>query len=432
LNVSMKCLFSVIFFLATVQLLHGIKIGNNRRFIRSLDSTDFDESEEIGSLVTPCLTAAQHDVTNNCLNMTMDWIRTNYIDRMIQCIDASLDTEKDPSIKEPCETNFIKEFFMHYTECYFSRIGQNSIATDPVDLESFKAATIEATDLDDAQKIVAVADFDSCMAASYSLPYTSFSFRSEKIPDILQGYVNQHRKIFNFGQLAPTPSILAIDCMETVLLQDGCGTTSEEVIAFLMQHLQPRSHDKMFQCKTSDHQWLEDVCNDFSMEYLGTRWMTNCTKGKTPAEGGDGCRIHRMKQLLKVRAECLMQRSKAANNVLLYKKFSIGGTNLSDEKKTAAMASFDQCMAKDFTLPYQFFPFESEKIHGPVLLKNLTVLVNQVFHMGNLPPTMQMRVVDCAGASLLLNGCDSTTSDETLIKLMNGLHRFEEHLVQTN
>lgn len=59
---------------------------------------------------------------------------------------------------------------------------QESIATDPIDLESFKAATIQATSLDDAKKAAASDVFDSCMAANHSVPFEFFRFRSEHIP----------------------------------------------------------------------------------------------------------------------------------------------------------------------------------------------------------------------------------------------------------
>lgn len=59
---------------------------------------------------------------------------------------------------------------------------QTSIATEPVDLQSVKAATIAASNLKDDEKNAALADFDRCVAADYSAPYHPFSFQSENHP----------------------------------------------------------------------------------------------------------------------------------------------------------------------------------------------------------------------------------------------------------
>lgn len=85
-----------------------------------------------------------------------------------------------------------------------------------------------------------------------------------------------------------------------------------------------------------------------------------------------------------------------------YHHYLIGGSSLTDEQKAAAMASFDECMAKEVT-PYRFFPFELEKIQGPRLMQNLTAMINKMFAIGNLPPTENIRISDCSAAALLLN-----------------------------
>ena len=53
---------------------------------------------------------------------------------------------------------------------------------DPIDLESFKAATIVASKMNEADAAAALSDFDACMEANYSLPYVHYSFRREKMP----------------------------------------------------------------------------------------------------------------------------------------------------------------------------------------------------------------------------------------------------------
>ena len=63
---------------------------------------------------------------------------------------------------------------------------------DPVDVESFKAATIQLVDMEDAEKTAALAEFDSCMAANYSLPYSFYSLRSDKMPGKRNPDGNRH------------------------------------------------------------------------------------------------------------------------------------------------------------------------------------------------------------------------------------------------
>ena len=47
-----------------------------------------------------------------------------------------------------------------------------------------------------------------------------------------------------------------------------------------------------------------------------------------------------------------------------FKESRISRSNLSTEKKAAAMVSFDECLAVDFTPPHHIFAFELEKIQG--------------------------------------------------------------------
>jgi len=85
------------------------------------------------------------------------------------------------------------------------------------------------------------------------------------------------------------------------------------------------------------------------------------------------------------------------------------------------MASFDECMARQVARPYQFFQSELEMISGSQLLRNVTSMYNRVFGFGNLEPTDNIRVTDCSATSLILNGCSSEMSDESLTVLLNGL-----------
>ena len=106
---------------------------------------------------------------------------------------------------------------------------QKSIVSDPIDLESFKTATLQATDLEDAKKTAALADFDACMKAPPSVPYSLYNFRSDKIPEMLQDYIHHYRMQFIFGQLTPPAPVLAMDCMETVLVQNVTSLTINHV-----------------------------------------------------------------------------------------------------------------------------------------------------------------------------------------------------------
>jgi len=59
---------------------------------------------------------------------------------------------------------------------------QENIGTDPADLESFKAATIAASNLETSQKMGAVADFDACVTSNQSAPHKRFSYRRNDYP----------------------------------------------------------------------------------------------------------------------------------------------------------------------------------------------------------------------------------------------------------
>ena len=42
----------------------------------------------------------------------------------------------------------------------------------------------------------------------------------------------------------------------------------------------------------------------------------------------------------------------------------ISGTNLTEERKVATSASIDKCLAKNSTVPYDYFQFDQELIQG--------------------------------------------------------------------
>ena len=102
-------------------------------------------------------------------------------------------------------------------------------------------------------------------------------------------------------------------------------------------------------------------------------------------------------------SDCLMHKYKSVGDPLLYKEVVVGQSKLSDQRKAAAKASFDLCMAQNLTLPYRMFPHDLETIPGRPIFKAIAALCNAIFSIGHQSPTLQMRAVDCASAALTLN-----------------------------
>jgi len=418
-NRRMKCISGVLFIIAAAvhvaQSASPLANYKKTRWVRSASSDDDYQS----SKMFECFTREQHAVQDECWEKTLDSTFERYVRNITGCIDANVANEKNPSLEKLCNSYLFMGIFEQYSECVFQRIGEIKIAMDPVDLASFKTATIEAVELDDAKKTAALADFDSCMEATESVPFSFFSFRKEKIPPLLQNYTYYYQIQFGFDRLSPSPSIRAIDCMETVLMQNDCATTSQDVVNQLMRDLNvPETHrDKdLLRCLSSDSLWFYSVCDDFSMHYNENRWTQNCTRG---AGDDTGCRARRVRQFREVMSDCLVARSKVSS--VEFHQYQVEGSSLGDKDKAAAMASFDECMARQVARPYQFFQSELEMISGSQLLRNVTSMYNRVFGFGNLEPTDNIRVTDCSATSLILNGCSSEMSDESLTVLLNGL-----------
>jgi len=104
-----------------------------------------------------------------------------------------------------------------------------------------------------------------------------------------------------------------------------------------------------------------------------------------------------------------------------FPKFHIEGSDLSDEQKAAALTSNGECLAKEVAQPYLFFPFDLQQIPGPPLMQNFTFQVDKLYSIGNLKPSPNMRVNDCTGAAVILNGCGSEVSSEVLAEIVDEL-----------
>ena len=91
---------------------------------------------------------------------------------------------------------------------------------EPMDLATFKTAAMKAVALDETKKAEALKDFDLCMEADPSVPYSLSSYETDKIPEMLKNYMRSFSQQFNFGQLSPSPALVAADCMETALIQN--------------------------------------------------------------------------------------------------------------------------------------------------------------------------------------------------------------------
>jgi len=366
-----------------------------------------------------CYTPKQTSVYSDAINL-MGEMDGNKIPAFIECINANNITEEEPSMKALCEAKFTRDKFKNFSEYFFANIGAESIATDPIDLESFKAATIQATSLDDAKKAAASDVFDSCMAANHSVPFEFFRFRSEHIPDVLRKLTDKFRRSINMGRFPPTSSILAINCMYTALHENGCAPTSAETVDLYVGIVPtPGNYDlETYQCMHDDLQFFEDICFGVAWQMMGAHEF-ECKEGST---GNDGCRPLRSKMLGEVHADCILKFTKASgDNLQPYKEYIIGRSNLTEENKAAARVSFDECLARNFTPPYQTYAFELEKVQGLPLLQEVLSLTNRAFSIGNLTPSMELRILDCGFTALALNGCDATTPKEALENSLVGL-----------
>jgi len=54
---------------------------------------------------------------------------------------------------------------------------------------------------------------------------------------------------------------------------------------------------------------------------------------------------------------------------------------------------------------------------GPPLLQNITHLMNRVYSFGNLLPSMELRIVDCAFAALTMNVIQRRVKINQFIKI---------------
>lgn len=425
----MKYFPALLFHLVTAQLLHGFS----------------DETPQI----FPCLNAKQQSVGNECESLIKEMASMSYIQSMSDCIDETeVEGTEDSSIKKICEARFIRDSFISYTDCYFLKIGLNSIDTDPIDLKSFKAATIEASTLNDSDKIAASADFDACIAANYSLPFVHFSFRSEQIPESLRNYTSEYNRAFKFGEMAPTSAIVAFECMISVLVQNNCTPTPESADVLTRQIPFPKKdymEDKLMRCMNEDYNWFNEICGGLTASYLTTIWVQNCSRANEPqrrattqlqmqgeVDMNTSCRVGRMRQIREFTSDCLMHKYKSVGDPLLYKEVVVGQSKLSDQRKAAAKASFDLCMAQNLTLPYRMFPHDLETIPGRPIFKAIAALCNAIFSIGHQSPTLQMRAVDCASAALTLNGCDEKTSTKTAMKAFRNLIGVDQDLEVLN
>ena len=101
--------------------------------------------------------------------------------------------------------------------------------------------------------------------------------------------------------------------------------------------------------------------------------------------------------------ECVMGKYKSLNNPWLYKETVIEQSNLSEQRKAAAKALFEDCMARNSTGPHRIFPYDLEMIPGRAIYQAIAALINGIFRIDPHLPTVQMRAVDCTSAALILN-----------------------------
>jgi hypothetical protein len=137
------------------------------------------------------------------------------------------------------------------------------------------------------------------------------------------------------------------------------------------------------------------------------------------------CRSFQMKQMRVLYSDCIIASNGALNHETgqidsrALRVANIGESKLSDWQKTAAYATFDACLASDFSLPYSLYHFNEETF--PDKFHDYTALSDNVFSIGPLTPTMSMVTVDCMRTALLQNGCADTATEAAITKAMEVL-----------
>jgi len=425
----------------------GVTADEPARAVRSSHSSHYSEDDPLYPQLFTCFTERQATVYDQCFSLVSKAMKNDDVTSVASlsdCIDATQQVEVGCSVKMMCEKEYLKHVYLAFSDCYFYQIGQENIGTDPADLESFKAATIAASNLETSQKMGAVADFDACVTSNQSAPHKRFSYRRNDYPDHLRDLFGKLDHVLGLGPVSPPPLVVATDCMESALLLNGCATTSQQLVGELGRKmaLKPFMEDRVFQCMSEDHHWFHDICTRSASTHLATRWSFDCVRGGHGTAGDemndddDGCRVKRMKQYRQLTADCFMQKVGAVSTSYFFPQFNkkspslliriiLDRSTLSDGQQADVRASFDACMAINATLPYRMFPYELDDVPGPVVYKAIVAVLEQSYGIGTHPPTMEMRAVDCVFSSLLLNGCDQTTPASTAVKALETLIKVD-------
>merc|ERR1712071_493871 len=130
-----------------------------------------------------------------------------------------------------------------------------------------------------------------------------------------------------------------------------------------------RSH--LFSCANEEMMPLVRKCKNEIRFQMGkeSRQREDCSrKSEQPDDQVtiDNCRFETKRERMGLTTDCFlmnigaMNRSTKTIDSAIQKQFSIDSSTLSDAEKADAAATFDDCMAADYTRPYKRFAFRPE------------------------------------------------------------------------
>jgi len=171
-----------------------------------------------------------------------------------------------------------------------------------------------------------------------------------------------------------------------------------------------RSH--LFSCANEEMMPLVRKCKNEIRFQMGkeSRQREDCSrKSEQPDDQVtiDNCRFETKRERMGLTTDCFlmnigaMNRSTKTIDSAIQKQFSIDSSTLSDAEKADAAATFDDCMAADYTRPYKRFAFRPENFPEP-LTKVLDVMNDRTL-IGSLDPEPSTVAVFCMATALLQN-----------------------------
>jgi len=182
--------------------------------------TDVNGFDEVCAAALSCVKPKVYEIVEECLKTT---------DESSKAAGKNLECEQlSGSELEKCKANGY-EFVGEVSDCVLTKAAAMD-AAKKIDLEAMKKFALDLTTLTDQQKAAAGATFDGCMSTKYPSPYTPLHYKPENLPAPLQALLPILQKQAFFGNAVPAGSIVAVDCMLTAFIQNGCSTVTQEAV----------------------------------------------------------------------------------------------------------------------------------------------------------------------------------------------------------